>query len=381
MEAPVARAIKQRRQHRRKTPGLRNRGGFCFQPRGRQLLFVDLNVWAVMLKSKPLHTAGARPNGSGRAHTRDLMMRVAFQGDRGAYAESAIAEIWRHPVEQIPVPTFTGAVRAVDEGEADACVIPVENSIVGRVEAGWQALAAYPGMRTVGEVLVPVRHCLLAPKGATLEGLRTASSHPVALAQCGRFFDSHPWIKPSKSFDTAGAAREVAECGDPSHGAIANRAAAERYGLAVLEEGIQDRRDNHTRFVAVVAQRSRLWRRTHAIRGATSVEEDDPKQIAGATRELLEKIVERNSLELDEVVSVLFTVTQDLKTLFPAQAARDMGWVDVPLLCVSEIPVPGSLPRCLRTLVQVELRAPRRLDTHIYLRKAVTLRPDVAVRG
>jgi chorismate mutase len=80
-------------------------------------------------------------------------------------------------------------------------------------------------------------------------------------------------------------------------------------------------------------------------------------------------------------VSVLFTVTSDLKSLFPAVAARQMGWVGVPLLCASEIPVEGSLPRCLRTLVQVELRAPRPLDTHVYLREAVALRPDVASRG
>jgi len=320
------------------------------------------------------------PHVSGEAPARDLTMRVAFQGDRGAYAESAIAQIWRHPVEQIPVPTFTGAVRAVQEGDADACVIPVENSIVGRVDAGWHALAAYPEMRTVGETLVLVRHCLLAPKGATLEGLTAASSHPVALAQCSRFFETHPWIKQSKSFDTGGAAREVAERGELSRAAIASRAAAERYGLAVLEEGIQDQRDNHTRFVAVVSERSGLWRRTHAIRGATSVEEDDPRQIAAATRELLGRIVERNHLELDEIVSVLFTVTQDLRSVFPALAAREMGWVGVPLLCASEIPVDGSLPRCLRTLVQVELRAPRLLDTHIYLREAIALRPDVAVR-
>jgi monofunctional chorismate mutase len=337
-----------------------------------------------MLKSKP-HTNGTKPHatggGGGRSRTRDLTMRVAFQGDRGAYAESAIAEIWRHPVEQIPVPTFSGAVRAVEEGEADACVIPVENSIVGRVEAGWQALAAYPHLRTIGEALVPVRHCLLAPKGATLQGLRTASSHPVALAQCGRFFEQHPWIKASKSFDTAGAAREIAERGDPSHAAIAGRAAAERYGLTILEEGVQDTRDNHTRFIAVVSPKGHLWRRTHAIRGATSVEEDDPQHIATATRELLEAIVERNSLQMDEIVSVWFTVTPDLTSAFPALAAREMGWVDVPLLCASEIPVPGSMPRCLRTLLQVELRAPRPLDTHVYLREAVALRPDIHARS
>ena len=328
-----------------------------------------------MLKSITESTMTGSSNGSGPP--RALKMRVAFQGDRGAYAESAIAQIWRHPVEQIPVPTFTGALRAVDEGSADACVIPVENSIVGRVEAGWQALAAYPGMRVVGEAFVAVNHCLLAPKGATLQGLVAVSSHPVALAQCGRFLESHPWIKPCKSFDTGGAARDIAERGDPTHGAIASRAAAERYGLSILEEGIQDRRDNHTRFVAVVPQHSRLWRRTHAIRGAISVDEDDPEQIAEATRELLGEIMERNCLEIDEIVSVFFTLTHDLTTAFPALAAREMGWDDVPLLCATEIPVPGSMPRCLRTLLQVELRAPRPLDTHVYLGDAVALRPDV----
>ena len=76
-------------------------------------------------------------------------------------------------------------------------------------------------------------------------------------------------------------------------------------------------------------------------------------------------------------ISVLFTVTADLTAAFPALAAREMGWVDVPLLCASEIPVPGSMPRCLRILLQVELRAPRVLDTHIYLGEAVALRPDI----
>ncbi|HEY1952891.1 MAG TPA: chorismate mutase [Gemmatimonadaceae bacterium] len=308
-------------------------------------------------------------------------MRVSFQGDRGAYAETAIADIWRHPVQPLPAPTFAAAVRAVVTGDADACVIPIENSIVGRVEAGWQALAAHPELRTVSEALVPIRHCLLAPRGATIEELRTAHSHPVALAQCNRFFEQHPWIRATKSFDTAGAAREIAERGDKTCAAIAGRAAADRYGLTVLEEGIQDTRDNHTHFVALVTQRSRLWRRTHAIRGATSVESDEPRQIAVATRELLEQIVERNWLETDEIISVWFTVTPDLTSAFPALAAREMGWSDIPLLCASEIPVPGSMPRCLRVLVEIEPRAPRPVETHIYLREAVSLRPDLHNSG
>jgi len=332
-----------------------------------------------MLKSNA-HTNGTNPRKSADDDPRALTMRIAFQGDRGAYAEGAISAIWQHPVERVPCPTFAGAIRAVSSGDADACVIPVENSIVGRVEAGWHALATHPEMRNVGEAVVPVRHCLLAPKGATLQGLRSAASHPVALAQCTRFFESNPSIKATKAFDTAGAAREIADAGDPSRAAIASQEAAERYGLDVLKEGIQDQPENYTRFVALVSRTSHLWRRTHAIRGATSVQADDPRQITEATRELLEKIVERNWLEVDEIVSVLFTVTSDLRSLFPAVAAREMGWVGVPLLCASEIPVEGSLPRCLRALLQVELRAPRRLDTHVYLREAVALRPDVASR-
>jgi prephenate dehydratase len=331
-----------------------------------------------MMNSTPVSpNASSSLNGTRPTQARELPLRVSFQGDRGAYAEHAIAQIWRHPVDFVPVPTFTGAVRAVEDGDADACVIPVENSIVGRVDAGWQALVAYPQLVTVADTRVPIRHCLLAPRGATMKGLRTVSSHPVALAQCTRFFETHQWIKPNKSFDTAGAAREVATRGDLSHGAIASCAAAERYGLVVIEEGIQDSRDNHTRFVAVVSDKTRLWRRTHAIRGATSVDIDDPRHIAEATRELLQRIVERNWLEVDEIVSVWFTVTPDLTSAFPALAAREMGWVDIPLLCASEIPVPGSMSRCLRVLIEIELRAPRRLDTHVYLRDAVALRPDI----
>ena len=331
-----------------------------------------------MLKSKRVSPSSSKPhlNGADRPRPPAALTRVAFQGDRGAYSELAIAQIWRHPVEAIPYPTFVAAVRAVEHGDADACVVPVENSIAGTVDAGVQALA-HPNLRNVAEVSVPIRCCLMAPPGATVEGLRSAASHPVALAQCNQFFEQHTWIKSTKSFDTAGAAREVAESGDVTQGAIASRAAAERYGLAVLQEGIQDVRDNYTRFVAAVSSESRLWRRTHAIRGATSVEQDDPRHIYDATRELLTAIVERNWLDVDEIISVWFTVTPDLKSAFPALAAREMGWVDVPLLCASEIPVADAMPRIVRVLMEIEVRAPRRLENHVYLRDAVALRPDL----
>ena len=119
-------------------------------------------------------------------------------------------------------------------------------------------------------------------------------------------------------------------------------------------------------------------RRARAIRGATTVESDAPEQIRRATRELLETIVDRNGITSADVISAIFTVTHDLTSEFPAHAARELGWLDVPLLCTLEIPVPGSLAMCIRVLLHVESDVPRTGIRHVYLHDARTLRPDLA---
>jgi len=119
-------------------------------------------------------------------------------------------------------------------------------------------------------------------------------------------------------------------------------------------------------------------RRARAIRGATTVESDSPEQIRRATRELLETIVARNGITSADVVSAIFTVTHDITSEFPAHAARELGWLDVPLLCTLEIPVPGSLGRCIRVLLHVDTDVPRSGIRHVYLHDARTLRPDLA---
>lgn len=119
-------------------------------------------------------------------------------------------------------------------------------------------------------------------------------------------------------------------------------------------------------------------RPARAIRGATTVDGDTPAQIRHATRELLETIVARNGITSADVISAIFTVTHDLTSEFPAHAARELGWLDVPLLCTLEIPVPGSLPRCIRVLLHVETRASRAEIRHVYLHDARALRPDLA---
>ena len=114
------------------------------------------------------------------------------------------------------------------------------------------------------------------------------------------------------------------------------------------------------------------------IRGATTVTADEPDLILQATRELLEEILAENEGMLPEdVASALFTVTDDLASTFPAQGARQMGWGLVPMLCAREIPVPNSLPRVIRVLVHWNTEIPQNEITHVYLRDAVSLRPDL----
>jgi chorismate mutase len=118
-------------------------------------------------------------------------------------------------------------------------------------------------------------------------------------------------------------------------------------------------------------------RHVRAIRGATTVSEDAPDAIRNATQALLREIAGRNAIAPADVISALFTVTSDLKSEFPARAARDLGWLDVPLICTVEIPVPGALPRCIRVLLHIETHRPRSAVEHVYLDGARVLRPDL----
>ncbi len=114
------------------------------------------------------------------------------------------------------------------------------------------------------------------------------------------------------------------------------------------------------------------------IRGATTVTADEPDLILQATRELLEEILAENEgMRPEDVASAIFTVTEDLASTFPAQAARQMGWGLVPMICAREIPVPGSLPRVIRVLVHWNTELKQNEITHVYLRDAVRLRPDL----
>ena len=181
---------------------------------------------------------------------------VAFQGESGAFSEKAIEFLVEGPVKLLSCNTFDATTGAVVQGIADLAVIPVENLMAGPVHAALDALAAAPELEQIGEHLLPVRHALLGLAGAEIGDIREALSHEMALKQCRRFFAEHPGISAVEAHDTAGAARLVGIRRDPSVAAIAGAWAAERYGLVVIQDGLQDHADNFTRFVLVKRRRS-----------------------------------------------------------------------------------------------------------------------------
>jgi len=111
-----------------------------------------------------------------------------------------------------------------------------------------------------------------------------------------------------------------------------------------------------------------------ALRGATTIDRDDPDHVRDATRELLERMIAENNIAVSDIISVVFTVSHDITSEFPARAARELGWVDVPLLCATEIPVRGAVAHCIRVLIHLESARPRSELRPVYLRGAATLR-------
>jgi prephenate dehydratase len=173
-------------------------------------------------------------------------MRAGYQGEPGAYSEEAALALFPG-AETEGFRTFARAFDALAAGSVEVAVLPVENSLAGIVQEVNDLLWERPGLRVRGEHVHPVRHCLV---GRPREPVHRALSHPQALAQCRRWLEARG-IEPVEFHDTAGSARHLAERPEPGLAAIASRAAAQRYGLAVLAEGIQDDSSNRTRFLVV----------------------------------------------------------------------------------------------------------------------------------
>jgi prephenate dehydratase len=174
------------------------------------------------------------------------MTTVSFQGIAGAYSEEAIRQFFGLQVESLPCRTFADVFVAVEEGSADYGMLPIENSLAGSVVQAYELLMEHD-LRVRAEVILRVRHRLLAIPDATLADLKRVKSHPQALAQCERYL-ARRGLEAVPNFDTAGSARELAEHPEPETGAIASTLAGELYGLEILDDEVEDLPFNYTRF-------------------------------------------------------------------------------------------------------------------------------------
>jgi prephenate dehydratase len=174
--------------------------------------------------------------------------RFAFQGERGAFSEEAALKLAGPHATLVPRPTFEAAFSAIDDRLADYILAPIENSLAGSVHRSFDLLVE-SDLHIIGEVIIPIVHNLIALPGARINDLAVVESHPVALAQCEQFFIAHPSLKRVAAEDTAGSVRDMMKLGDPKRAAIASRRAAEIYGATILQEHLEDDRENYTRFL------------------------------------------------------------------------------------------------------------------------------------
>lgn len=174
--------------------------------------------------------------------------RIAFQGERGAFSEEAAVQLLGEGVTLVPRGSFEATFNAIHDGAADYILAPIENSLAGSVHRSFDLLVE-SRLTIIAEVTIPIVHHLIGLPGVSFERVTTVQSHPVALAQCERFFAEHPRLKRIAAEDTGGSVREVIRAGDSARAAIAGRRAASIYGGAILREHLEDDPENYTRFL------------------------------------------------------------------------------------------------------------------------------------
>ena len=176
------------------------------------------------------------------------LVRVAFQGARGAFSEAAAVKLLGEEITLVPRANFESLFNAIDDKAADCILAPIENSLAGFVHACYDLLLESK-LYISGEVIIPINHYLIACPGAVFEGITAVESHPVALEQCRRFLAANPRIHRIAAEDTAGSVARVVAQGDPTRAAIAGKRAAEQYGGVILREHLEDSSENYTRFL------------------------------------------------------------------------------------------------------------------------------------
>src|SRR2546428_470576 len=199
-------------------------------------------------------------------------MRVAYQGEAGAFSENAARRLLGADIIGVPCRSFEDMFASVGAGTADCCIAPIENSLAGSIHRNYDLLLQSE-LAIAGETSMRIVHNLIAPPAVALEDIRRVYSHPVPLAQCTRFFTSNPHLEPIAVHDTAGAVRLVMGRGRNDEGAIASAAAAEIYSGRVLLESIEDNAQNYTRFFLLtpLENAAKITPRETARRWKTSI--------------------------------------------------------------------------------------------------------------
>ena len=174
-------------------------------------------------------------------------LRVAIQGERGAFSEEAAIQLLGSRIKTVPTRDFPHMFSSVARHRAHTCLAPMENSLVGSIFQNYDLLLQY-GLVVRGEVYLRVSHCLIAPVGTYLEDIRRVYSHPIALEQCQEFFRRHPTLETVSTWDTAGSVHDLVTNREPGAAAIAGKSAARHYGAKVVAEGLEDDPANYTRF-------------------------------------------------------------------------------------------------------------------------------------
>jgi prephenate dehydratase len=173
---------------------------------------------------------------------------VAFQGERGSFSEEAAYKLLGRQIRALPRETFSATFESVAKGAARLCLVPIENTLAGSVYENYDLLLENR-LHIIAEVNLRIVHNLITFPGTTLASLRQVFSHPVALAQCGRFFARNPQVQKVPFYDTAGSVKMLAEKRIPGGAAIASRTAASVYKARILKTHLEDHRENFTRFL------------------------------------------------------------------------------------------------------------------------------------
>ncbi len=197
-------------------------------------------------------------------------MKVAFQGEIGAFSEEAVLALYE-AAELAPRPSFEAVFEAVETGTVARGVVPIENSLFGSVHVNYDLLRTHD-VGIVAEVNLRIRHHLMAPHGVEMADVRRVYSHPQALGQCAAFLRERlPHAEAVSAYDTAGAAKMVAERQENGAAAIASERAAAEYGLAVLAAGVESNHQNYTRFLALARAEEAEEEPAHTGQRKTSI--------------------------------------------------------------------------------------------------------------